>query len=132
MDRWCNDSMSSSKLLGRGSIPLRSANISVNKIMVAAFFAILLIILGITDGLMTIMIIQAGMGYELNPIMGLFINNDPFAFLLVKLFVAIGFTWYVYHYGDGRYKWCNRELILPLLCIPYMFIVGIQIAHLIS
>lgn len=64
-----------------------------------ALAAVTLVLLGVTDLLNTITILDRG-GVELNPIMNYYLSIGTEAFILVKLVLTLGCTYIIYKYSN--------------------------------
>lgn len=61
--------------------------------------AVTLVLLGVTDLLNTITILDRG-GVELNPIMNYYLSIGMEAFILIKLVLTLGCTYIIYKYSN--------------------------------
>ena len=83
---------------------------------------ILLLLLNIVDATVTIVVIDAGIAEEINPIMDFFLQMGYIHFLLVK-FVAVSLASYVFwHFRDRKSATIGMVLSLCLyICLVLYF-----------
>lgn len=84
---------------------------------------ILLILMGIFDGIHTMWLVLNDLTVELNPIMNWLLEIDPFLFVIAKLAVPIGGGFVLYHYRTCKlFNFIQVEWVTTVLVTVYAYI----------